>query len=203
MNKILVINSSLHGEEGNSSKAAKLFVDALREKKASDIKYIDLAAIDLPHLGKEEMVAWSIPSESRSDKQKQLATYSDMFIDAIEQADRIIFAIPMYNFGIPSVLKAFFDRIARAGKTFNYTENGPVGLLTEKSVNILAARGGVYKGTPLDTQTEYVRNFLAFLGMNEVTFSYIEGLAMGEETATEAWQKYSDEIFELNNQRVD
>lgn len=203
MSKILVINSSLHGEEGNSSKAAKLFVDALRKKKASDIKYIDLATIDLPHLGKEEMVAWSIPSESRSDKQKQLASYSDMFIDAIEQADRIIFAIPMYNFGIPSVLKAFFDRIARAGKTFNYTENGPVGLLTEKSVNILAARGGIYKGTPLDTQTEYVRNFLAFLGMNEVTFSYIEGLAMGEETAIEAWQKFSDEIFELNNQGVD
>ena len=90
--------------------------------------------------------------------------------------------MPMYNFAIPSTLKAYFDHIARAGVTFRYTDKGAVGLLTGKEVIVFAARGGVYAGTPLDTQTAYVRGFLAFLGMEHIKFVYAEGLAMGEET---------------------
>jgi len=91
----------------------------------------------------------------------------------------------MYNFGIPSTLKAYFDQIARAGVTFRYTENGPEGLLTGKKVYVFAARGGIYAGTPLDSQTNYVRDFLGFLGMDNTEFVYAEGLNMGE-TAKEA-----------------
>jgi FMN-dependent NADH-azoreductase len=88
----------------------------------------------------------------------------------------------MYNFGIPSQLKAYFDHIARAGVTFRYTDKGPVGLLTGKKVYVMATRGGMYAGTPRDSQTAYVRDFLAFIGITDVEFVYAEGLNMGAES---------------------
>jgi FMN-dependent NADH-azoreductase len=88
----------------------------------------------------------------------------------------------MYNFGVPSQLKAYFDHIARAGLTFRYTAQGPVGLLGGKKAYVFAARGGLYAGTALDTQTQYVRDFLRFLGIDEVEFVYAEGLAIGPES---------------------
>ena len=87
----------------------------------------------------------------------------------------------MYNFGVPSTLKAYIDHIARAGATFKYTEKGPVGLLTGKNAYVFATRGGLYAGTPLDTQTAYVRDMLHFLGIDDVEFVYAEGLAIGAE----------------------
>jgi FMN-dependent NADH-azoreductase len=92
----------------------------------------------------------------------------------------IVLGLPMYNFGPPSTLKAYFDHVARAGVTFRYTDSGPVGLVTGKKVYVFAARGGLYAGTPRDTQTQYVRDFLAILGMNDVEFVYAEGLAVSE-----------------------
>ena len=77
-------------------------------------------------------------------------------------------------------MKAYFDHVARAGVTFRYTEKGPVGLVTGKTVYVFAARGGLYAGTPRDTQTQYVREFLAFLGLDDVEFVYAEGLAVSE-----------------------
>ena len=94
-----------------------------------------------------------------------MVAYSDALIDELKQADVIVLGLPMYNFGVPSQLKAYFDHIARAGVTFSYTAEGPVGLLTGKKVYVFAARGGLYAGTPLDTQTSYVRDFLRFLGI--------------------------------------
>jgi FMN-dependent NADH-azoreductase len=86
----------------------------------------------------------------------------------------------MYNFGVPSTLKAYFDHIARAGVTFRYTANGPEGLLKGKKAYVLAARGGLYAGTALDTQTAYVRDFLRFIGIEDVEFVYAEGLNIGD-----------------------
>lgn len=85
----------------------------------------------------------------------------------------------MYNFGIPSTLKAYFDHIARAGISFRYTEHGPEGLLTGKKAYIFATRGGQYAGTAADTQTAYVREFLNFVGIVDIEFIYAEGLNMG------------------------
>ena len=86
-------------------------------------------------------------------------------------------------------LKAWIDHIARAGVTFRYTETGALGLLTGKKVYVFAARGGKYAGTPLDSQTEYIRTFFGFLGMTDVEFVYAEGLAMGEEPKQAALAK--------------
>jgi FMN-dependent NADH-azoreductase len=81
---------------------------------------------------------------------------------------------------LPSTLKAYFDHVARAGETFRYTEKGPVGLLTGKKAIVFATRGGLYAGTPADSQTSYIRTFLAFVGITDVEFVYAEGLSMGD-----------------------
>jgi FMN-dependent NADH-azoreductase len=100
-------------------------------------------------------------------------------IDELRQADVIVLGLPMYNFGVPSQLKAYFDHIARAGVTFRYTANGPEGLLKGKKAYVFAARGGVYAGN--ETETRYVRDFLRFLGIEDTEFVHAEGLSLGEE----------------------
>ena len=130
-------------------------------------------------------MAFFAQPEMRTPEQQAFIDESDRLIEEINDAQVIVIGLPMYNFGIPSTLKAYFDQIARAGITFRYTDKGPEGLLIGKKVFVFAARGGMYAGTPLDSQTSYVLDFLGFLGMNEVEFVYAEGLNMGE-TAKEA-----------------
>lgn len=120
------------------------------------------------------------PAESRSAEQQALVAVSDGLVAELAAADVLVLAVPMYNFGIPSTLKAYFDRVARAGVTFKYTETGPVGLLSGKKAYVLAARGGMYQGTAKDSQTAYLKDFLSFIGIDDVTFVYAEGLNMGD-----------------------
>ena len=101
---------------------------------------------------------------------------------ACEGAAIVVIGLPMYNFGIPSALKAWIDHIARAGETFKYTATGPVGLLADRPVVLFATRGGVYQGTPRDTQSAYMTDLLNFVGLRNIEFVYAEGLAMNEET---------------------
>ena len=133
----------------------------------------------------------------RDEQQKQIVAYSDRLIDELKQADTIVLGLPMYNFGVPSMLKAWFDHIARAGVTFRYTEKGPVGLLTGKKVYVFATRGGYYAGTPRDTQTAYVRDFLAFLGITDVEFVYAEGLAISEASKAASLAKARESLQQL------
>jgi FMN-dependent NADH-azoreductase len=197
MKKVLVVNSSLQGANGNSNKLTEKFLTLLSQSIKVETQQIDLNAENLPHLSGEEMASWQVAPESRTTEEKDLALWSERYVNAVQTSDYIVLGVPMYNFDSPSVLKAFFDRIARAGVTFRYTENGPEGLLTGKKVFVLAARGGKYAGTDLDTQTQYLTNFLAFLGMNDVSFVYAEGLAMGDESASAAFASASEKIVEL------
>jgi FMN-dependent NADH-azoreductase len=123
--------------------------------------------------------------------------YSDALIDELRRADVIVLGLPMYNFGVPSQLKAYFDHIARAGVTFRYTEQGPVGLLAGKKAYVFATRGGVYAGTPLDTQTGYVRDFLRFIGISDVEFVYAEGLAINPQSRESGLARASARIAQL------
>ncbi|TKB45505.1 FMN-dependent NADH-azoreductase [Thalassotalea mangrovi] len=177
-NNILLINTSLNAEQGNSSKLAAQFVANIQAQRQVNVSRLDLNALALPHLDGLEMAAWMTADSERSEQQQQLAQRSDSLIQQVQDNDLIVIGMPMYNFGVPSVFKAWIDRIARAGVTFRYTENGPEGLLTGKKVVIVAARGGAYVGTDLDTQTAYLRNVFAFLGIKDIEFVYAEGLAM-------------------------
>lgn len=192
---VLAITSSLQTGAGNSTKLVDHYLTQL-DGSASVVRR-DLAKTNIPHLTDVEMAAWATSPDERNAAQQQLAQLSDDIISEVNNAEEIVLGVPMYNFGIPSVLKAWIDRIGRAGVTFTYTENGPQGLLGGKKVTILAARGGMYAGTALDTQTEYLRNFWNFVGVTDVEFVYAEGLAMGEKSANKAWKNAEGKILEL------
>ncbi len=187
MTTLLQIQSSLFSRDGQSNQLTDEFVSTwLRNQPDSQIRVRDLALEPLPHLDAERVSAFFTPTESRTAIQQTLVDLSDELVNEIKQAEIIVIGVPMYNFGIPSTLKAYFDHIARAGVTFRYTENGPEGLLTGKKAYIFATRGGQYAGTVLDTQTAYVRDFLNFLGITDVEFIYAEGLNMGAEIKEQA-----------------
>jgi len=196
---LLQVNASIHNTHGQSSQLANQFVDTFR-KRFPEARIIvrDVAAAEpVPHLTAERFGAFVTKPEERSSAQHAVVAYSDALINELKQADVIVLGLPMYNFGVPSQLKAYFDHIARAGVTFKYTDQGPVGLLGGKKVYVFAARGGIYAGTPMDTQTSYVRDFLRFLGMNDVEFVYAEGLAISPESKEAGLVKAKAEIARL------
>jgi FMN-dependent NADH-azoreductase len=183
MSTLLQINASIHADHGQSSQLASRFVQAfMRARPDWRIVLRDLAGDTVPHLSAERFAAFVSTPQQRTAAQGEVIAYSDALIAELKQADVIVLGLPMYNFGVPSQLKAYFDHIARAGETFRYTANGPVGLLQGKQAYVFAARGGLYAGTALDTQTNYVRDFLRFVGIEDIEFVYAEGLAISPES---------------------
>ncbi len=189
MTTILQINSSLYGEDAQSSRLAAGFVDALRGVPATpgtDVIVRDLARQPVPHLTAERFQAFTTPTADRTLDQQRFVAESDRLIAELERAEVIVIGLPMYNFGVPSTLKAYFDHVARAGVTFRYTAEGPEGLLKGKKAYVFATRGGRHAGTRSDLQTAYVRQFLGFIGIRDVEFVYAEGLALGAEQRSAA-----------------
>jgi FMN-dependent NADH-azoreductase len=185
MKTLLQINTSIYNGSGLSTQLATRFVEAfLRRHPDTVLRKRELAADDVPHLTAERFHAFQLKPEERNAAQHDAVAYSDALIDELRQADVIVLGLPMYNFGIPSQLKAYFDHIARAGVTFRYTASGPEGLLKGKKAYVFAARGGLYAG--LDTEAQYVRDFLRFLGIEDVEFVYAEGLALGEQSRNQS-----------------
>jgi FMN-dependent NADH-azoreductase len=198
MATLLQINSSLFSADGQSSQLANAFVELwLADKPDTQVVFRDLAVNPIPHLDAQRVAAFFSQPDARTADQLDYVAGSDALINELKQANVIVIGLPMYNFGIPSTLKAYFDQIARAGVTFRYTENGPEGLLSGKKVFIFATRGGQYAGTALDTQTTYVRDFLQFLGLDDVEFVYAEGLNMGEQTREQALADAKQRLAEL------
>ena len=122
------------------------------------------------------------PADQLNETQKGLVSHSDKLIDQLLSHDTLVLAVPMYNLGIPSTLKSWIDRVSRAGKTFRYTAEGPVGMVEGMRAHLVFARGGVYRDTPLDTQTSYLISVLGLMGVETVETIFAEGLNMGEET---------------------
>jgi FMN-dependent NADH-azoreductase len=177
MKTLLQINASMFSSGGQSSRLADRFVAAWRAgNPGANVIVRDLALDPVPHLDAARFQAFIAKAGERSLEQQAVVAYSDALIGELKRADVIVLGLPMYNFGVPSTLKAYIDHIARAGITFAYTDKGSVGLLTGKKAYVFAARGGIYAGTPRDTQTAYVRDFLRFVGIDDVEFVYAEGL---------------------------
>jgi FMN-dependent NADH-azoreductase len=202
MKTLLTLRTSIHSTQGTSSRLAADFVAAWRDANpAALVIERDLARDPVPHLTEERFAAFLAKPEARTPGQQAVAGFSDALIDELHAADTIVIGLPMYNFGIPSTLKAYFDHVARSGRTFRYTEQGPEGLLEGKKAVVFAARGGLYAGTPKDTQTGYVRDFLGFLGIEDVEFVYAEGLAMGEAPRKQALDAAAGRIRTLADAR--
>ena len=183
MKTLLQIRSSIFADNGQSTQLTNRFIEKWRAANpAGRVIVRDLAADPIPHLDATRFGAFLAKPDERTPDQVAVADHSDALIRELKSADVVVLGLPMYNFGIPSTLKAYFDHIARASVTFRYTDKGPVGLLTGKQVYVFAARGGLYAGTTKDTQTGYVRDFLAFLGMTDIEFVYAEGLAISPQS---------------------
>jgi len=181
MQTLLQIQTSLFENNGQSSRLANRFAEEwLDANPDGRVVVRDIGREPIPHLTAERFQAFLAKPADRTPEQQAIAGFSDALIEELRAADVIVLGLPMYNFGVPSSLKAYFDHVARSGVTFRYTEKGPEGLLKGKKAYIFATRGGLYAGTALDTQTGYVRDFLRFIGIDEVEFVYAEGLSMGD-----------------------
>ena len=177
MKTLLQLKTSLFSDQGQSNQLANDFVRAWQARHPSARVVVrDLAREPVPHLNAERLQAFATPAEQLTTAQREIVAYSDALIAELKAADVVVLGLPMYNFGFPSSLQAYFDHIARAGVSFRYTAQGPIGLLGSKRVYVFATRGGRHAGTQTDGETAQVRAFLALLGFTEVEFIYAEGL---------------------------
>ncbi|MCO7229429.1 NAD(P)H-dependent oxidoreductase [Halomonas sp. CnH100-B] len=178
--RALLVTSSILGDNGQSNALATHFQQQAAARDGVAVTHRDVVANALPHLAIEELGAWQTPAEERTVEQQALAAHSDELLAELRANDVLVLAVPMYNLGIPSQLKAWFDRVLRAGETFRYTENGPQGLIEGKRAIILAARGGQYAGTEFDSQTPHLKTMLGLMGISDVEVVFAEGLNMGD-----------------------
>lgn len=179
MSKLLHIKASVFGDDGQSSQLAAHYIGQWQQRTPNnEVVVRDLIGDGVPHLDGAVVGAFFTPQEQRSDEQQAIVARSDRLIQEIRDADEIVLGLPLYNFGVPSQMKAYFDHLARAGVTFKYTETGPVGLIDDKPVRIFATRGGLYKDSGMDHQVPFVKQFLGFIGLNSVEVIYAEGLSM-------------------------
>ena len=198
---ILQINSSARADGSHSSRLAGSIVErvqaSLDDSTVPAITVRDLGRTPHPELNESALQALFTPAEQRTPEQAARVALDDALIDELKAADVLVLGVPMYNFGVPAPLKNWIDAISRAKVTFQYTANGPEGLLKGKKVYIALTRGGQYRNTPSDTQVPYLRTVLSFLGMTDIQFIYAEGLAMGPEAEQRALASAQAQIDEL------
>jgi len=182
--KLLHIDSSiLSTQSATRELGASHVANWRRQNPRGEVRYVDLASTPLGHLTGELLGSATLPLDQRSAELQRDVVASQQALDDFLAADVIVVGAPMYNFSIPSQLKAWIDRIAVKGKTFRYTENGPEGLAKGKKVIIVSARGGIYsagsQAAAMDFQENYLRSVFGFLGITDIEFVRAEGLNYG------------------------
>lgn len=183
MSRVLVIESSARQEGSVSRQLTADFIARWQAVHPQDQLTIrDLARQPVPHLDETLLGGWMKPAEQQTEAEQAAAARSSELTEELLAADVLVLAAPMYNFAIPSTLKSWLDHVLRAGVTFKYTETGPQGLLSGKRAFVLTARGGIYSGSGLDHQEPYLRQALAFIGIDDVQFIHAEGLNLGAES---------------------
>ena len=180
MSNVLIIESSARQQGSFSRQLTQQFISQWQAAHPTDqVTVRDLALHPVPHLDANLLGGWMKPEAQRSADEHASLKRSDVLTDELLAADVLVLAAPMYNFAIPSTLKAWLDHVLRAGVTFKYTETGPQGLLTGKKAYVLTARGGLYAGSTSDHQEPYLRQVMAFVGIHDVTFIHAEGMNLG------------------------
>ncbi|MFZ6773744.1 FMN-dependent NADH-azoreductase [Undibacterium sp. SXout7W] len=196
--KLLQINSSIRSDASHSNRLASQVVTRLQAAHPDATLVLrDLGHTPHPALDGVALQALFTPAEQRTAEQQARVALDDALIAEIQAADVVVLGVPMYNFGISAQLKSWIDAISRAQVTFRYTANGPEGLLTGKKVYVVLTRGGLYRNTPNDSQTPYLKSFLGFLGMSDVEFIFAEGLAMGPDAEAAALTDATQQIETL------
>ena len=180
--KILQINGSARSEGAHSTTIANRISERLlQEHPGAQLEVLDLSVSPVPVFDEAAIQAIFTPADARTAEQQQRANQSLALVEQLRNAGVLVLGVPMYNFGISSQLKDWVDNVSINQETFRYTANGPEGLLKNKRALVGFARGGMYRGTEIDTQTPYFKAWLSFVGIEDVQFIYAEGLNMGEE----------------------
>lgn len=197
--KLLHLDSSILADSSASRQLSSAVVAAWQAAEPDvQVIYRDLASDALSHLSALSLVAAGTPAELRSAAQQHEAELAQRTLEEFLAADAIVIGAPMYNFALPSQLKAWIDRITVAGKTFKYGESGPLGLAGGKQVVIVSTAGGVHAGQPSGAAHEqYLKFVLGFVGIDDIRVVRAEGLAYGEEPRAAAMQAAAQQVGEL------
>lgn len=205
MTKALIINSSALGEASVSSDLSRRLVEHLKAADPSlETTIRDIGKEPIPHLTAATVGA--IRGVADNDEARQTLALSEALIAELEEADLLVIGSPMYNFGISSTLKTWFDHVLRAGRTFRYTGEGvSEGLMTGKRVVVIESRAGFYSAGPaigMDSQEPHLRNLLGFIGITDVVFVRAEKLAFGPEAAAAALEAAAAELQALSREAL-
>ena len=189
MNNILILDSAATGESSVSRRLTRAAAEVLVARDPdAHITLRDVGSNPIPHLNPETVPAIRA-GIVETEAAREALELSDALIAELKAADLIVIGAPMYNFGMPSTLKAWFDHVLRARITFQYSEAGPEGLLKGKKAIVVEARAGLYSEGPaasMDSQEPHIRTLLGFMGIDDVTFVRAEKLAFGPEAAEAA-----------------
>lgn len=195
---ILQINSSARSTGSESTRIADAIVARLQAANpGASLVRRDLAANPHPSIDEATLGALFTPADQRTPEQAARVALDDVLIAEALAADTIVIGAPMYNFGITVQLKSWFDAIARAGVTFRYTAEGPEGLLKNKKVFVALSRGGIHRNGASDSQVPFLKTFLGFIGLTDVTFVYSEGHGMGPEAVAKAKAEADAQVNEV------
>ena len=199
--RILHIDSSITGAASVSRQLTAQIMEALKQSNPeAQTEYLDLASQPLPHLGPQSL-GMRTGQAATSEIERQENAISEALVSQFLAADVIVIGAPFYNFSIPSQLKAWFDRIAQAGRTFKYTATGPIGLAGEKKVIVASTRGGFYStseaGQAMEHQESYLKVIFGFMGVTDLSFVRAEGLGMGPEARATAVTAAKEQIQAL------
>ncbi|MBU1282377.1 MAG: FMN-dependent NADH-azoreductase [Gammaproteobacteria bacterium] len=197
--KLLHLDSSILGDSSASRQLSRAVVDSwLAAEPEAQVSYRDLASDALSHLSAASLVAGGTPAELRDAAQQHEVELAEATLNEFLAADAIVIGAPMYNFTVPTQLKAWIDRVAVAGKTFAYDENGPKGLAGGKKVVIVSTAGGIHAGQPSgQAHEEYLQLVLRFLGITDIEIVRAEGLAYGDEPRANAFKSAQAQITGL------
>ncbi|MFC3885193.1 FMN-dependent NADH-azoreductase [Bacillus songklensis] len=184
MAKVLYVKANPKQDDMSySARLANVFLDAYKtENPADEVEVLDLYNTNLPLIDADVLSAWgklAAGTELTAEESAKVTRLGEL-VDQFLAADKVVFSAPMWNFGFPPLMKAYIDAVAVAGKTFKYTENGPVGLAGDKKVVLLEARGGVYSEGPavsMEHTQSYLKAVLSFLGITDLTLVVSEGMA--------------------------
>ncbi len=179
MVKVLVVETSPNGSQSASRKISQKFLETLKVKSGSvEVKTRDLFKTAIPHLAQEQINAWFKPEQQWNEADKKAMALSNTLVDELLWADEIVLAVPMWNFGLPSVAKAWLDHIVRAGRTFAFTDKGLVGHASGRKVHLIVSSGSVFSEGPYaayDALVPQVRSAFGFIGITDVNVIRVEG----------------------------
>jgi FMN-dependent NADH-azoreductase len=200
MTKVLIIDSAATGDASVSRKLTAELAERLAQRDPTvRIVRRDIGASPVPHLTAETVGAIrGAPADT--DTARDALALSDALIAEVKEADLIVIGAPMYNFGMSSTLKTWFDHVLRAGITFRYTAEGPEGLVKDKKAVVVETRAGFYSEGPaavMDNQEPHIRTLLGFMGVTDVTFVRAEKLAFGPEAASAAIAEAVERLDDL------